>query len=88
MNRIRTGLFVSPHIACFRERIQIDNDFISEDQFLHYYDAVYKLCVELRVPATEFEVAFLMACLHFRDSGCQAVVLEVELFVAQKLLLL
>jgi dihydrofolate synthase/folylpolyglutamate synthase len=28
---LRTGLFTSPHIATFRERVQVDGDLISQD---------------------------------------------------------
>lgn len=82
INGLRTGLFVSPHISCFRERMQIDNKLIPENLFTHYYDQVVRKCIELRVPATEFELLFLMSALYFRDAGCSAVVLEVSVVVS------
>jgi len=36
-----------------------------------------QLCVEHKIPATEFELTFLMAALHFKQTNCEAVVLEV-----------
>lgn len=31
---MKTGLFVSPHIYSFRERIQINNQLISQEDFM------------------------------------------------------
>ena len=38
---VRTGLFVSPHISSFRERIQVNGESMSEETVVvssHYYD--------------------------------------------------
>lgn len=75
----RTGLFVSPHLASFRERIQVDAQLIPEDSFVTHFAALRQLCADHSIPATEFELAFLLAALHFREARCQAVVLEVGL---------
>lgn len=39
---------------------------------------VLQRCADLAVPATLFEITFLLSCLHYRDCDCQAVVLEVS----------
>ncbi len=33
-HNLRTGLFISPHISSFRERIQVDTEKISEEEFM------------------------------------------------------
>ena len=37
---LKTGLFVSPHISTVRERIQINREKISQDDFIKYYQDV------------------------------------------------
>ncbi len=40
-------------------------------------DQVFRKCIQLQIPATEFEVVFLMASIYFHAECCDAVVLEV-----------
>lgn len=75
----RTGLFVSPHIACFRERMQVNGVLVDANEFVDVLREVFGACRELELSATEFEVAFLMAAVFFRRQSCDAVVLEVGL---------
>ena len=76
---LKTGLFVSPHISSFRERIQVNNELMSEADVVEMLPRIFKLCVENGIPATLFEVTFLLACLKFDLSHCDAVVIEVGL---------
>jgi len=74
----RTGLYVSPHLHTFRERIQISGDLISEAE-------VVRLTQELRphleaIPGlTAFEVITAIAFYAFADADIQVAVLEVGL---------
>ena len=34
MSKVKTGLFVSPHISSFRERIQVDGEIMTEEEVL------------------------------------------------------
>lgn len=74
----KSGLFVSPHLASFRERMQVNNELISESSFVECFRDVLEACRVCQVPATEFEIAFLMSCLHFHRSRCDFVALEVH----------
>ncbi|KAK6824468.1 hypothetical protein RU639_005088 [Aspergillus parasiticus] len=38
----RIGLYTSPHLQCIRERIQIDDEFITEDLFTKYFFEVWE----------------------------------------------
>lgn len=49
------------------------------NEFVDVLREVFGACRELELPATEFEVAFLMAAVFFRRQSCDAVVLEVGL---------
>lgn len=73
----QTGLFTSPHIHDFRERIRINGECISE-QF------VIDFCAEVRQRTWEiqpsfFEITWLMALCYFRDCECSVVVAETGL---------
>jgi dihydrofolate synthase/folylpolyglutamate synthase len=76
---LKTGLFVSPHLASFRERIQVNAELIPEASLLVHLPRVMTLCADMQIPATLFELTFITACLHYEASECDAVVLEVGL---------
>ena len=73
----KTGLFVSPHLSSFRERIQIDNVLISEEDLIAYSKRVLTLCVQHNITATLFELTFIIASVYFKALNCDFVVLEV-----------
>ena len=76
---LKTGLFVSPHISSFRERLQVNDVLVSEEEIVELLPKVLTLCVEHHIPATLFEVTFALACLKFDQSQCDVVVVEVGL---------
>ena len=71
------ALFTSPHIASFRERMQINGQPIPEETVVALLPTVYEHCERLDVPATFFELTTALAMAYFRD--CDAVVLETGL---------
>ena len=76
---IKTGLFVSPHIASYRERIQIDGQYITEDSVSELLPQILSLCEKHNLPATFFEITTMLALLAFERASCRLVVLEVGL---------
>ncbi len=66
----KTGLFTSPHISCIRERIQIDGEMISEQQFM-------ELLPDLS--ATIFELLTITAFRHFAKENVDYAVIETGL---------
>jgi len=74
---LRTGLFVSPHLSSFRERVQINGQLVEEEEMVRNMPRILKLCADEGIPLTLFEVTFIYACLQFSVSQCEAVVLEV-----------
>lgn len=76
---LRTGLFVSPHISSFRERVQINGEHLNEHDTVTMLSEVFDLVGKLNVPATFFEITTIMAFLKYKRSLCDAVVLEVGL---------
>ncbi|MBI2964629.1 MAG: bifunctional folylpolyglutamate synthase/dihydrofolate synthase [Chloroflexi bacterium] len=80
----RTGLYTSPHLHTFRERIQVDCRPISEDAFAcliaHLWTHVDAVAgMGDRGTVTVFELLTAMAFDHFRREGCRVQVIEVGL---------
>ena len=71
----KTGLFISPFIIDFRERIQINSEFISEEDLVKYSQRVIDTGVEM----TEFEFITAAAFSYFSDKKCDIVIAETGL---------
>ena len=76
---LKTGLFVSPHISCFRERVQIDGEYISQDETARILNEIFDICQEKDIPSTFFEMTTALAFKHFENQEVEAVVLETGL---------
>lgn len=76
---LKTGLFVSPHLSSSRERMQVNGNIIPADSFVEHATTALRLCIENEIPATLFELFFIMSCLYFEKEACDAVVMEVGL---------
>lgn len=80
---LRTGLFTSPHLSSFRERIAIDGEPLSAERFADTYDdiAAYVAMVDGRHPVhlSFFEVLTAMAFAAFADAPVDVAVIEVGL---------
>ncbi|MCH7687625.1 MAG: bifunctional folylpolyglutamate synthase/dihydrofolate synthase, partial [Planctomycetes bacterium] len=78
----RVGLFTSPHVSVFEERMTVDGNAPSEKQLVELVNRVQEPVAHLEkltanVSPTYFEIATAMAWLHFEQSGTQLAVLEV-----------
>ncbi len=71
----KTGLFVSPYILDFRERIQIDGVWISEEALVRLEQQVHDTGIEL----TEFEMITAIGFLYFAACGVDVAVVETGL---------
>src|ERR1700739_1123177 len=78
-----TGLYTSPHLVRVNERIRIDGDDISDDEFAAFYfrvdDFARKLVAEGRLEwhPSFFETMTALAFLAFAEKGVQIAILEV-----------
>lgn len=70
----RTGMFTSPHLIHHFDRITIDGKWIAKDEYQHILDACIDDIVELDLGM--FEIALLIALLHFKKQKTDYVVLE------------
>ncbi len=79
----RTGLFTSPYIETFYERIRVNGENISDDELtwatLRVRDAAEAMEAEGGEHPTEFELMCAVALVHFARVRCDIVVLEVGL---------
>lgn len=78
----KTGLFTSPYVFDFCERIQINNKNIPHDDLSRVVEKVKNACDRLSskgTEPTEFEAITAAAMLYFYEQKCDAVVLEVGL---------
>lgn len=71
----RTGLYTSPHLHTFRERIQISGELIPEQEVVQIGRWLYPFLEA--APVTVFEAITTIAFEHFRRRGAEIAVLEV-----------
>ena len=75
----RTGLFTSPFILRYNDRIRIDGEEITDEELDAIADRVGAALEDLPEGFSQFEVTQAMALLHYEQSGCDIVVLEAGL---------
>ncbi|MFM1946532.1 MAG: hypothetical protein RL207_815 [Bacteroidota bacterium] len=73
-NNEKVGLFTSPHIFDFRERIRINGIQIDESSVVDFCQRVIDL--QLDFEPSFFEVTFAMAIDHFQQNKCTYAVIE------------
>lgn len=71
----KTGLFVSPYILDFRERIQVNGEWIREEALVRLEQQVHDTGVVL----TEFEMITAIGFLYFAECGVDVAVVETGL---------
>lgn len=67
------GLFVSPHIASLRERMQTNSEPITELEVEELLPKIYDICEEEEIPATFFEVSTALACFTFFQNNLSVI---------------
>ena len=75
----KTGLFISPYITDFRERIQINNQMISKETLAKAVEETFPVLEQLRTEGTiitEFEYVNALQFYIHAQEGCDIVVLE------------
>ena len=73
----RTGLYTSPYIYRFHERIQVDGVEISDEDLTEITEYVKPLADSMAQSPTEFELVCCIAFEYFYRKKCEIVVLEV-----------
>ncbi len=75
----RVGLYTSPHLSCFRERIRINQEMISESAVETILSHLFELTAKHAIPATFFELTTLLALSYFAKEKVDVAVLETGL---------
>lgn len=75
----KVGLYTSPHLSCFRERIRINQTMISENEMLSLLPLILETAKQLTIPATFFELTTMLAFLHFAKNDIEIAVIETGL---------
>ena len=75
---LRVGLFTSPHLVSFRERVQVDRRWITETEVVAAVEQLRPLLDRFpsEHPPTFFEVVTVLALCHFAERHCDLVIWE------------
>ena len=72
----RCGLFTSPHLIDFRERIKVSGEEIPEEECAAMLTELRVLCERMEHHPTFFEITLVLAMRWFRLKECELVILE------------
>lgn len=75
----KTGLYTSPHLSSFRERICINSIPIGEDIFTKHLNAIFNLVDKAGIPLFFFDLTTLLAFYHFAQEKVDFAVIETGL---------
>ncbi|MBR0309152.1 MAG: bifunctional folylpolyglutamate synthase/dihydrofolate synthase, partial [Mogibacterium sp.] len=75
----RVGMYPSPFIETFNERIQINGEMISDDDLCELTEIVKAAGDAMEDHPTHFEIITAIGMLYFKRKRCDVVVLEVGL---------
>ena len=73
----RVGLYTSPYIYRFNERIQVNNTDIGDSELIELVEQIKPIADAMTDKPTEFELITAMAFEYFKSQKCDVVVLEV-----------
>jgi dihydrofolate synthase/folylpolyglutamate synthase len=72
----RTGLFTSPHLISFRERVRVNGEKISEDEVARGLSEIRERIRDWDPHPTFFEITTALALQHFQTMRCEILALE------------
>lgn len=75
----RTGLFTSPHLVTYRERIRVNGEMIGQEEVAKGLTALREMIRSWEPHPTFFEITTALALDHFENAGCELIVLETGL---------
>ncbi len=73
----RTGLYPSPYLVDFRERIQVNGECITEEALCRITEAVAAQADDMEDHPSQFELITAIGMVYFAECACDIVVLEV-----------
>lgn len=79
MNDLKVGLFTSPHVFEYTERIKINDVEIEKDNFAQGINEILILADKNKIHLTEFEILTVLAFQYFAQNNVDIVILETGL---------
>lgn len=73
---LKTGLFTSPHLIDFRERIMVAGRQVGEDDCARLLSELREICEEFDSHPTFFEITLAAGMKWFRECECELIILE------------
>ena len=70
----KTGLYTSPHLVDFNERIRINQNMINDNQLVELYQRIRNKSDE--ICATFFEITTVMAFIYFAENNVDIAIIE------------
>ena len=75
----RVGIYTSPYIKCFNERMRVNGENIANDELAELTELVRPIADSMEEKPTEFELITAIAFEYFHRHHCDVVILEVGL---------
>lgn len=75
----KTALYTSPHLVDYTERIRINNNEISKNDFASYVNEISEIADKNSIDLTEFEILTACAYKYFADNNVEIAVMETGL---------
>jgi dihydrofolate synthase / folylpolyglutamate synthase len=75
---LKTGVFTSPHLVDFRERIKVNGIQISEESVIDWVVNIIP-ALNLEFEPSFFELTFALALVHFKNENCDVCIIETGL---------
>ncbi len=75
----KTGLYTSPHLVEYTERIKINNKDISKSDFSAYVQKINTIAEQNHIDLTEFEILTAVAYLYFAEQKVDFAIIETGL---------
>jgi len=79
LSGFKTGLYTSPHISSFRERIRIDENMISEEEATTLLNELFQIKEAYNIPCTFFELTTALGFSYFATREVDFAVVETGL---------
>jgi len=70
----KVGMFTSPHLITFEERIRINGEYISKEDVTRLGNMLLEM--QFEVSPTMFDYCLAMAVLYFKEQNCDIMVME------------
>lgn len=75
----RVGLYTSPHIYSYRERIQVNNQMIPKSAVVHLLQQIFTKLDSAHISLTFFEYSTILSWIYFQEEEVDIAIIETGL---------